>query len=315
MVGRGVKRLYFEQGLTKEEIADLMEVSTDFVVKWTQCEDQDFYKDSRGWQKGRRRKWDMETVRRVGQIREDLREDPDEKYWGATAVQVEYRRRYPDQQVPPVRTIGQILSDIGVTENQEKGSSRGALRYLHYPERTLRQIQWNRLGEADFLGDKFITGRTEPLHFIGYSLKGEPRLRYYERVAGETTDEFIRITQQFFSRFEKPGALKMNNATATIGSHYHNRTISQVMEFLLARDVYPAFSVPRTPATQASIEGSNSVFVRKFWNQEEFHSVAHVDERLRVFKENTCGCLVYEPPADGSQQRDSFIPKVYFCGR
>jgi len=307
-----VNRLYFEQGLTKEEIADLMEVSTNFVVKWTESPEQDFQKDDRGWQKGRRRKWDKETVRRVGQIREDLREDPDEKYWGATAIEAEYRRRFPDQKVPPVRTIGQILSDMGVTESQEKGSSRGALRYLHYPERTLRQILWNRLGEADFLGDKFITGRTEPLHFIGYSLKSEPRLRHYERVAGETTDEFIRTTQQFFSRFEKPEALKMDNAAATIGSSYYRRTISQVMEFLLGREVYPVFSVPRTPATQASIEGSNSVFVRKFWNQEQFQSIAHVDERLRVFNESTRKYLGYEVPQNGSQKSGPFIPKAYF---
>jgi transposase len=304
--------LYFEQGLTKEEIADLMEVSTNFVVKWTESPEQDFQKDDRGWQKGRRRKWDKETVRRVGQIREDLREDPDEKYWGATAIEAEYRRRFPDQKVPPVRTIGQILSDMGVTENQENSSSRGALRYLHYPQRTFRQILWNRLGEADFLGDKFITGRTEPLHFIGYSLKSEPRLRHYERVAGETTDEFIRTTQQFFSRFEKPEALKMDNAAATIGSSYYRRTISQVMEFLLGREVYPVFSVPRTPATQASIEGSNSVFVRKFWNQEQFQSIAHVDERLRVFNESTRKYLGYEVSQNGSQKSGPFIPKAYF---
>ena len=39
-----------------------------------------------------------------------------------------------------------------------------------------------------------MTGRTEPLHFIGFSLKTEPRLRHYERVEGQTTEEFIRTT-------------------------------------------------------------------------------------------------------------------------
>ena len=289
-----------------------MEVSTDFVVKWTESPEQDFQKDDRGWQKGRRRKWDKKTVRRVGQIRKELREDPDEKYWGATAIEAEYRRRFPDQKVPPLRTIGQILSDLGMTENQEDRSSRGALRYLHYPEGTLRQMLWNRLGEADFLGGKFITGRTQPLHFIGYSLKTEPRLRHYERVKGETTDEFIRATQEFFSRFEKPEALKVDNAAATIGSSYYRRTISQVMEFLLERQVHPVFSVPRTPATQASIEGSNSVFARKFWNEEHFESVEHVDERLRVFNESTRKYLGYEPPESGSRQTGPFTPTVYF---
>mgnify|MGYP000497580792 CR=1 FL=1 len=75
-----------------------------------------------------------------------------------------------------------------MTDNQEKGSSRSALRYLHYPERTLRQELWECVGEADFLGGKFISGRAAPLHFIGYSLDPEPRLRHYERVEAQTAD-------------------------------------------------------------------------------------------------------------------------------
>ena len=104
----------------------------------------------------------------------------------------------------------------------------------------------------------------------------------------------------------------MDNAAAKIGGHNHPRILSGVVEFLLERQVYPIFSVPRTPATQASVEGSNSVFARKFWNREQFESLGHVDERLRVFNENNRRYLGYEPPGDGSQQRKPFIPKVYF---
>jgi len=42
-------------------------------------------------------------------------------------------------------------------------------------------------------------------------------------VEAQTADEFIRTAQQFFSRFEKPEALKMDNAAATIRGQVSGR--------------------------------------------------------------------------------------------
>jgi len=47
-----VNNLYFNQGYTKRQIARQENVSTDFVVRWTQSPDQDFEEDNRGWKKG-----------------------------------------------------------------------------------------------------------------------------------------------------------------------------------------------------------------------------------------------------------------------
>lgn len=225
-----------------------MGVSADFVLDWTQSKDQDFEKDDRGWEKGRRRKWDQKIVERIKQIRNELEEDPQEDYWGPTAVEVEYRRQYPQKEVPPLRTIGQILKDLGLTNDQKKGKRRGALRYLHYPEHTIYQKLGGRVLEVDFVGQKYITGRSEPIHFIGYSFKHQPRLRHYKRVEGETKKAFITRTKTFFDRFEVPDLIKVDNSSATIESRYYERTISDSMAFLLKHRVCPVFSVPRKPA-------------------------------------------------------------------
>jgi hypothetical protein len=66
---RQANELYFETSATTREIADLLDVSTDIVVKWTQSKDQDFEEDDRGWEKGRRRKWDQQVVDRIKKIR------------------------------------------------------------------------------------------------------------------------------------------------------------------------------------------------------------------------------------------------------
>jgi hypothetical protein len=287
-------------------------VSRKFVIKWTQSPEQDFEEDNRGWKKGRRRKWNNMLDERIKAIRTDLEEDPEQYYIGPTAIQAEYHRRYPEEELPPVRTIGQVLKDLGLSNAPKKGRNKGAAKYLHYPEQTIYKGLGGRVMEIDFVGEKFITGRSEPIHFMGWSFKKEPRMRYYERVEGETTDVFIRETKAVFERFEKPNFVKTDNAMAMIGGRRGKRAVSRAMIFLLKQDVFPIFSVPRQPFSQASIEGSNSVFGRKFWNQFEFKSVQEIDERLKSFNKSTRRYLQYQPPEKTGKHTGKFVPKVYF---
>jgi transposase len=305
-----VNELYFDQGYSKRSIARQEDVSTDFVIRWTQSPDQDFEEDHRGWEKGRRRKWGGMVGERIKQIRTELEEDPDQYYIGPSAIQVEYYQRFPDEELPPVRTIGQILNDLGLTHPKKTGKNQGAARYLRYPEWTIYEGLGGRVLEADLVGEKFITGRSGPIHFIGYSFKKEPRMRHYERVEGETTDVFIRETEAFFDRFETPDYVKVDNAMAMIGGRRGKRGLSRAMIFLLNRGVIPIFSVPRQPFSQASIEGNNSVFGRKFWNQWDFESVEEIDERLVGFNESTRRYCQYEPPETNEPSTEEFVPTV-----
>lgn len=307
-----VNRLYYEAGLSKREIHRQAPVSWQFIIDWTQSPTQDFEADERGWTKGRRRKWNAMLEERIKTIREEFEADPDQFYIGPTAIQVEYHRRYPAEELPPVRTIGQVLSDLGLSHTPHSGRNTGAAQYLRYPEWTIYEWLGSRVLEADFVGEKFITGHSSPIHFIGYAFKKAPRLRHFKRVDGETTDVFIQQTTTVFERFEKPDIVKIDNAMAMIGGRRGKRTISRGMLFLLTHQVYPVFSVPRKPFTQASIEGSNSVFARKFWNQCEFSSVEEIDERLEAFNQSTRRYLQYEPPAPPGPSRGDFEPKVYF---
>lgn len=59
-----VNRLFFEDHLSKSEIARRERVTRNFVIEWTKTPDQDFKEDHRGWQKGKRRKWDKLTEKK-----------------------------------------------------------------------------------------------------------------------------------------------------------------------------------------------------------------------------------------------------------
>lgn len=306
-----VNDFYFEKHISKKMIAQSLKISKGFVVKWTKSPDQDCSLDTRGWPRGKARSWGDDTKKRVRLLHEMLESDPEQFYTGATAIAQEWRRKYGPDQVPSLRTIGRIQSELGLSNKRRSDRTRGASRYLCYPEHTIYHHFKGRLLEADFIGKKFIAGQSEPLHFIGFSFKKEPKLRHFQRVEAETASVAIREYEAFFRRFERPDYLKIDNCSATIGSISAKRTISQVVRFLLRNQVVPIFAVPRRPFSQASIEGNNSVFARKFWNQRMFHSIPDLDQQLEWFNNASERYTCYSQPERRASEKN-FIPRVYF---
>ena len=111
---------------------------------------------------------------------------------------------------------------------------------------------------------------------------------------------------------EKPDYLKIDNCGATIGSSSGQRTLSRCICFLLREQVIPIFSVPRKPFSQASIEGNNLVFSRKFWNARQFTSRAAVRQQLQWFKQASELYTEYCHPTRPQPRKNRFVPQVYF---
>lgn len=280
-------------------------------MSWTKSPNQDFTKDNRGWPKGKRRKWSKKTEKRIRVIHQDLEQDSYQFYTGATAIDQEWRKRYSETP-PPLRTIGKIMADTGLSATRKRGRNKGAARYLCYPEHTIYQSLGGRVLEADFVGKKYLTRRTKPVNFIAFSFKKEPRLRHYKRVEGQTAENFIKQSGLFFKKFEKPDFIKVDNCLAIIGSASGKRNVSKAMTFLLKNQVIPIFAVPRKPFSQASIEGNNSVFARKFWNKIDLKSVEEVDEKIEWFNLSSQRYLNYQPPKINSKYKKNFVSEIYF---
>jgi hypothetical protein len=174
---------------------------------------------------------------------------------------------------------------------------------------------FNRVGkrvlEMDFIGKKFITARTAPVNFIAFSFKYAPRMRYFERVEAESGAVIIADLEKFFEQYEKPDAVKMDNGLAMAGSGPWPGIISQAALWLLQQQIIPIYAVPRKPFTQASIEGNNSVFSRKFWNRFHFTSLRQIDKKLREFNAASERYLEYKRP-DNAQRKKRFHPQVYY---
>lgn len=311
-VRQQASQLYFAYHLSKTMISRRLGVGKPFVIKWTQSPDQDFTRDERGWPKGKPRRWNQTTLKVIKTIHQELTGDPHRFFTGATAIETEWRRRYPEQSPPPIRTIGQLLKELGLTSPRKHHRSKGAARYLCYPEHTIYHLLGGRLLEADFIGQKYLAGHSQPLQFIAFSFKHSPKLRYFQRVTAQTADVFTTESGRFFDRYETPEFLKVDNCLATIGSASGKRNLSKTMKFLLSHQVIPIFAVPRKPFSQASIEGNNSVFSRMFWNKRRFESPEQVDQVLDWFNRDSELYTGYQSPKNHRSTKNSFIPKIYF---
>ena len=285
-------------------------LSRDFVSAWTKSSDQDLTVDSRGWQKDRLRLYTKRDEQRVLQIHQQLDQDPKTYFSGASAILQRYRELYPNSKILSLRFIGRTLAKYGLNK-APKVRRKGVSRYLHYPEVLINNLGESLL-EVDFIGKKFIHGRTQPVHFIAFSLKKPRKLKYFHRINSETANEVILHCQQFFKRFERPVVLKLDNGFAFASASRWPRTLNSVVLFLLKREIIPVFTAPRKPWNQASVEGANSVFARKFWNRFRFENLSQVDNHLDDFNEAYKNYLDYQEPCKGSQSKEPFIPRVYF---
>lgn len=85
--------------------------------------------------------------------------------------------------MPPLRTTGGMLKELGLSQSPKK-RNKGTARCLCYPEHRVYETLGARLLGADLIGQNYLAGRTAPLHFVGpgfiksmdFTLK--PNLKY-----------------------------------------------------------------------------------------------------------------------------------------
>ena len=103
--------------------------------------------------------------------------------------------------------------------------------------------------------------------------------------------------------------IKLDNGFAFAGSGPWPRTIGKVVRFLLQEEIIPVFTAPRKPWNQASVEGANSIFSRKFWRRFEFGSVEAIDDTLADFNIAYERYLEYDWPSRRKETTRPFSTK------
>ncbi len=293
-------------------------MSCKFVLGWTQSSNQNFSKDNRGWQKGKARTHTDDEKQLIRSAREEL-EKSNKLYIGPKAI-LKYLRENNDRDGRNenidlakinLSFIKTVLKYFGLSKPHQK-RRKGISKYQHYPKRLISEIG-SLILEVDFI-QRFIKGQTNPVHFIAFSCKSLG-LKQYRRVSAQTSENAGKELEWFFNNFFIPDAVKMDNGLAFIGSASAVRTISKTIKFLFEKKIIPIFTNPRSPWNNGSVEDSNSVFARNFWNKFTFELIDDLDKKLELFNESSLWHSDYDRTKIQKKEAEEFIPQIYFIRR
>ena len=204
--------------------------------------------------------------------------------------------------------IKKVLRDEKLSKPHKK-KIKGVSKYQHYPKTLISKIG-TVIVEIDFL-ERYIAGRTKPVHFISFSCK-KLNLRHFKRIPAQTSACARKEIEWFCENFFIPDVFKMDNGLTFIGSGFGKRSLSKIVIMLLNLKVIPAFTNPRSPWNNGSVEGSNSVFAKNFWNKFVFKNLQEIDRRLNAFNKSSLKRSKFNKENFKQIAKKKFIPKIYF---
>lgn len=204
--------------------------------------------------------------------------------------------------------VKKTLKDSGLSKARKK-KVKGNSVYRHYPKTLLEKLG-AIIVEIDFL-ERVIKGQTKPLNFMSFSCK-KLNFRQFRRISAQTSVCAMAEIDWFCNNFFIPDGFKMDNGLSFIGTASGKRSLSKVVLMLLGMKILPIFTSPRSPWNNGSVEGSNSVFARNFWNKFIFNSVAGVDEKLKLFNASSLNRSKFNKKNFERIVKKKFIPKIYF---
>ena len=278
------------QGISNVAIARSLSIHRRTVIQWLQ---QTTYQDHRGWKKSKARKYTDPVV--TEHIVELKRHRIKHSYFvGDEYIQMDYAHKYPDDELPTTWFIDKVVRQYKLqTRKPKPGRVTGGSEYLLYPKEAIRQLGFIHQS-ADFVGKKYISGRTEPINIFSTSYYLPFKLYQIVRVCAEKSTYAIEQLQQQWSIYPIPHVLRLDNALQFRGTARGKRVIGLFMVFLLNENVTPLFGSPSKPWNNPHIEGHNRVFNEKVWRKNFFASVDHIDKELKRFNEESLELFHYK---------------------
>ena len=270
-----------KQGKTKSEIARILHLARKTIIEWAKKES---YQDNRGWPKGKYRVHTNEEEKRILEIRDRIVNKEMRYFWGKDIILKEYQKLYPNDPSPSLWFIEEVIRNHKRQISEPKKRRKDISRYLHYPYNLIKTL--GKIQESiDFIGRKYIDGVTEPLHFLARYYPKPIGLYLVDRTSNEKRGEIERILAQDWQRIPSPDVAVLDNANSMYGPAKAKHFIGLFIQKLLQYRVIPVFNPPRSPWANGGIEGSNSIFGRKFWNSQRFDNTEQIDQELNRFNQ------------------------------
>lgn len=247
------------------------------IRDWLAC---DAYEEGRGWKGGKRSHTDTEEERIVAIKRAMI--DHHRYFVGTPYVQMRYAKQFPDTSVPSCWFVDDVVRRHGLQTHEPKKRTKGqniVSRQL-FPIRSI--VSLGKIQQSsDFIGKKFITGRTKPISIFSTSYYQWFQLYQIWRVCAETAESATSCLTRLWTTTPLPHVMRIDNAgTFRGGAEAH---IGTFLLFLTNLGVIPLFSAQYKSYTNPHIEGHNRTFTEKLWRRQRFTTEDEIDRECDRF--------------------------------
>lgn len=268
-----------EEGKSNNQISKELGIRKATIIKWLK---QDKYKDKRGWKKDKARKYtDKRIAERICGLRQN-RLAGNNYFIGSEYLQMDYASNYPSEEMPSDWFIKETIRKNSLQTRVPKKRKKGGAEYLLFPASSIRSL--GRIHQSgDFIGKKYISGRSEPINILSTSYYAPFKLYEISRLPAEKAIYAIERLCLQWQIYPIPDVFRMDNGLQFRGTASGKRSLGKFLVFLLNLGVTPLFGAPSKPWNNPHVEGHNRVFNEKVWKRNHFASLDQIDKECEKF--------------------------------
>lgn len=209
----------------------------------------------------------------------------DKRYFvGAPHVQMQYAKLHPSDKLPSLWFVKDVVKRHGLQTHEPKKRKKGQsiVSRLKFPIRSI--VSLGRIQQScDFIGKKYIKGRTEPVSIFSTSYYQWFELYQIWRVLAETSESATTCLKKMWVTTPIPNVMRMDNGMTFRGTGAGEAHVGRSVKFLLNLGVAPLFSAPYQSYTNPHVEGHNRTFTEKVWGKNFFTSDMEIDRECQRF--------------------------------
>ncbi|MBI4739577.1 hypothetical protein HY772_08635 [Candidatus Woesearchaeota archaeon] len=271
------------QGVGVNAIARQLNTRKATVSRWLKVS---VYEDARGWQKGTYRSHTGVEAKRIIELKKERIEG--KKYFlGSPHIRMDYAKKFTGEKLPSLWFFDQVVRDAGLQTHEPKKKKRGQdiVKRLRFPMQSI--VKLGRIQQSsDFIGKKWITGRSEPISIFSTSYYQWLQLYQIWRTEAESATCAIVKLSAFWQKNPLPDVMRMDNGMTFRGTGADVARVGTFLKFLLNLlnlGVTPLFSSPYQSYTNPHIEGYNRTFTEKLWERNTFVTTDEIDVECSRF--------------------------------
>lgn len=262
------------------EIARRLDIRKPTISGWLKRET---YEDGRSWKKGEHRTHTAAETERIVALKK-FRIEQKKYFLGSPHVRMDYAKKFPKEALPSLWFFDKVVRDAGLQTHEPKQRTRGQdrVKRLRFPIKSI--IGLGRIQQSsDFIGKKFITGRSEPISIFSTSYYQWFQLYQIWLTEAESAICAIERLSVLWQTHPLPDVMRMDNGMTFRGTGAGVARVGTFLKFLLNLGVTPLFSSPYQSYTNPHIEGHNRTFTEKLWSTHSFVDLSDIGRECERF--------------------------------